>query len=200
MLQFKIPHWSHKCPQARPGWSFFCFIAFASRIYCSLQEPPNLIDSEGAPDLPARPTTAAKSPTPPPAAPAADEVDIGEQARLLKQYEDQQAALRAQQEAEELRRQELERQQQLEFEQRQREQQERERLALEQLQQQQLYQLNNQAAQRVNELERELLGARGQFERDQLLLEQYDRVCLSSIFHVHLLTAFFRESRLSRGN
>ncbi|KAI9460554.1 ANTH domain-containing protein [Lactarius psammicola] len=139
------------------------------------QEPPNLIDNEGAPDLPARPTTAAKSPTPPPAAPVADESAINEQARLLKQYEDQQAALRAQQEAEERRRQELEHQQQLEFEQRQREQQERERLALEQLQQQQLYQLNNQAAQRVNELERELLGARGQFERDQLLLEQYDR-------------------------
>jgi huntingtin-interacting protein 1-related protein len=140
------------------------------------QEPPNLFDNEGAPDLPARPTTAAKSPTPPPAAPVADEAAINEQARLLKQYEDQQAALRAQQEAEERRRQELERQQQMEFEQRQREQQERERLALEQLQQQQLYQLNNQAAQRVNELERELLAARGQFERDQLLLEQYDRV------------------------
>ncbi|KAI0003650.1 cytoskeleton assembly control protein [Russula compacta] len=139
------------------------------------QEPPNLFDNEGAPDLPARPTTAAKSPTPPPAAPAADEATISEQARLLKQYEEQQAALRAQQEAEERRRLELERQQQLEFEQRQREQQERERLALEQLQQQQLYQLNNQAAQRLNELERELLGARGQFERDQLLLEQYDR-------------------------
>ncbi|KAH8997327.1 ANTH domain-containing protein [Lactarius akahatsu] len=132
---------------------------------------------QGAPDLPARPTTAAaaKSPTPPPAAPVADEAAINEQARLLKQYEDQQAALRAQQEAEERRRQELEHQQQLEFEQRQREQQERERLALEQLQQQQFYQLNNQAAQRLNELERELLGARGQFERDQLLLEQYDR-------------------------
>ncbi|KAH9044515.1 ANTH domain-containing protein [Lactarius pseudohatsudake] len=142
-----------------------------------INEPPNLIDSEGAPDLPARPTTAAaaKSPTPPPAAPVADEAAINEQARLLKQYEDQQAALRAQQEAEERRRQELEHQQQLEFDQRQREQQERERLALEQLQQQQFYQLNNQAAQRLNELERELLGARGQFERDQLLLEQYDR-------------------------
>ena len=99
---------------------------------------------------------------------------------MLKQYEDQQAALRAQQEAEELRRLELERQQQLEFEQRQREQQERERLALEQLQQQQLFHLNNQAAQRLNDLERELLGARGQFERDQLLLEQYDRVSIPS--------------------
>ncbi|KAI0308178.1 ANTH-domain-containing protein [Multifurca ochricompacta] len=138
------------------------------------QEPPNLFDNEGAPDLPARPTTT-KPPTPPPAALAADDAAISEQARLLKQYEDQQAALRAQQEAEEHRRQELELQQQMEFEQRQREQQERERLALEQLQQQQLYQLNNQAAQRVNELERDLLVARGQFERDQLLLEQYDR-------------------------
>ncbi|KAI0275039.1 cytoskeleton assembly control protein [Gloeopeniophorella convolvens] len=139
------------------------------------QEPPNLFDNEGAPDLPARPTTAAKSPTPPPIAPSPDAAAINEQARLLKQYEDQQAALRAQQEAEERQRQELERQQQLEFEQRQREQQERERQALEQLQQQQFYQLNNQAAQRLGELERDLLVARGQFERDQLLLEQYDR-------------------------
>ncbi|KAI0319763.1 cytoskeleton assembly control protein [Amylostereum chailletii] len=140
------------------------------------QEPPNLLDSGGAPDLPARPTTAAlKPPTPPPAAPSPDAAAINEQARLLKQYEDQQAALRAQREAEERHRLEMEQQQQREFEQRQREQAERERLAQEQLLQQQVYQLNNQAAQRQNELERELLAMRGQFERDQLLLEQYDR-------------------------
>ena len=119
--------------------------------------------------------------TPPPAAPSPDQAAINEQARLLKQYEDQQAALRAQREAEERQRLELENQQQREFEQRQREQAERERQAQEQLLQQQVFQLNNQAAQRQNELERELLAMRGQFERDQLLLEQYDRV------RVHLL-------------
>lgn len=96
---------------------------------------------------------------------------------MLKQYEDQQKALQAAREAEERRRFELEAQQQAEFEQRQREQAERERLAQEQLMQQQMMQYNNQAAQQASELERELLAMRGQYERDQLLLEQYDRVC-----------------------
>jgi len=95
---------------------------------------------------------------------------------MLKQYEDQQAALRAQREAEERKRLELEAQQKREFEQRQREQEERERLAQEQLMQQQMMQYNNQAAQQASEYERELLAMRGQYERDQLLLEQYDRV------------------------
>ncbi|KAI0068161.1 cytoskeleton assembly control protein [Artomyces pyxidatus] len=139
------------------------------------QEPPNLMDSDGTPDLPARPRTAMKEPTPPPVAPSPDANAISEQARMLKQYEEQQAALQAQRDAEERRRLELEAQQQREFEQRQREQAERERLAQEQLMQQQMYQLNNQAAQQANELERELLAMRGQYERDQLLLEQYDR-------------------------
>lgn len=139
------------------------------------QEPPNLTDNESAPDLPARPTTT-KVNTPPPATPAPD---AAEQARILKQYEDQQAALRAQQEADERARQEAQLAAQREFEQRQREQADRERLAQEQLMQQQLAQYSNQAAHRVQELERDLLAMRGQYERDQLLLEQYDRVCLN---------------------
>ncbi|EPQ60388.1 ANTH-domain-containing protein [Gloeophyllum trabeum ATCC 11539] len=138
------------------------------------QDPPNLMDKGSAPDLPARPTTAAKSPTPPPAAPS-PVVDIGEQARMLKQYEEQQAALVAAREAEERRRLELEAQQRAEFERRQQEQLEKERLAQEQLMQQQMMQYNNQAAQQMHELERELLAMRGQYERDQLMLEQYDR-------------------------
>ncbi|KIK39735.1 hypothetical protein CY34DRAFT_807913 [Suillus luteus UH-Slu-Lm8-n1] len=141
------------------------------------QEPPNLLDTGSAPDLPARPKTAVASPAPPPAAPspAPDAAVVNEQARMLKQYEDQQAALRAQREAEERQRLDLEAQQQREFEQRQREQAERERLAQEQLMQQQMMQYNNQAAQQVSDYERELLAMRGQYERDQLLLEQYDR-------------------------
>jgi hypothetical protein len=95
---------------------------------------------------------------------------------MLKQYEEQQAALQAARDAEERRRLELEQQQLREFEQRQREQAERERQAQEQLLQQQMMHYNNQAAQQANELERELLNMRGQYERDQLLLEQYDRV------------------------
>lgn len=99
---------------------------------------------------------------------------------MLKQYEDQQAALRASQEEEARRRAELEAQQQREFEQRQLLQKEQERLAQEQLRQSQMMQYNNQAAEQVHGLEREILALRGQFERDQLMLEQYDRVRYSS--------------------
>ena len=99
---------------------------------------------------------------------------------MLKQYEDQQAALVAAREDEERRRREMEEQQRREFEQRQAEQAERERLAQEQLlqqqMQQQMMQYSNQAAQQVHDLEREILAMRGQYERDQLMLEQYDRV------------------------
>jgi huntingtin-interacting protein 1-related protein len=70
-----------------------------------------------------------------------------------------------------------------EFEQRQREQAESQRLAQEQLMQHQML-YNNQAAQQASELERELLAMRGQYERDQIFLEQYDRVC------VHFLSSF----------
>lgn len=132
------------------------------------------MDSGDAPDLPARPK--AKSPTPPPAAPSPSAAEINEQARMLKEYEDQQAKLIAAREGEERRRQELEAQQQMEFEARQREQAERERQAQEQLMQQQMMQYNNQAASQLNDLQREMLAMRGQYERDQLLLEQYDRV------------------------
>lgn len=97
----------------------------------------------------------------------------------MRQYEDQQAALVAAREAEERHRLEMEQQQQREFEQRQAAQAEAQRLAQEQLLQQQMMQYNNQAAQQVHELERELLATRGQYERDQLMLEQYDRVSVT---------------------
>ncbi|KAG6380853.1 hypothetical protein JVT61DRAFT_5240 [Boletus reticuloceps] len=136
------------------------------------QEPPSLFDSGAAPDLPARPKSTVTPALPP--APSPDAAAISEQARMLKEYEDQQAGLRAQREAEERQRLEREAQQQREFEERQREQAERERLAQEQLLQQQMMQYNNQAVQQASEYQRELLAMRGQYERDQLLLEQYD--------------------------
>lgn len=136
------------------------------------------MDTGDAPDLPARPKTAIK--TPPPVTPTPDAREVREQAEMLKQYEDQQAALNASREAEERRRLELERQQQQEFEQRQREQAENQRLAQEQLMMQQQQMYNNQAAQQAGELEREILAMRGQYERDQIFLEQYDRVSASS--------------------
>lgn len=63
--------------------------------------------------------------------------------------------------------------QQREFEEQQRQQAERERQQLEQLYREQL---QRQAEGRMAELEREFLALRGQYERDQMLLEQYDRV------------------------
>ncbi|KZV74880.1 ANTH-domain-containing protein [Peniophora sp. CONT] len=139
------------------------------------QEPPNLFDSGDVPDLPARPKTAnLKPPTPPPSAPSPS-IDINEQARMLKQYEDQQAALVAQRQAEEAERMRQQQQAQLEFEARQREQEQAQRMAQEQLMQQQAFQINNQAAAAAAQLEQELLAMRGQYERDQLMLEQYDR-------------------------
>ncbi len=144
------------------------------------------MDHGDAPDLPARPKTVS---SPPPAAPSPS--DVNEQARLLKQYEEQQAALKAARDAEERARQEAERQQQMEFERRQREQEEAQRQAQEQLmlQQQQMY--NNQAMQQAGELERELLAMRGQYERDQIFLEQYDRVrSITWLVGIYLHTPF----------
>lgn len=106
---------------------------------------------------------------------------LSEQARMLKEYEDKQAALVASQRAEEQARLAREAQQQREFEEAQRQQAEQQRLAQERLlQEQQMQQYNSQnqwAASQAQELEREMLAMRGQYERDQLMLEQYDRVC-----------------------
>ncbi|TFK30873.1 ANTH-domain-containing protein [Coprinopsis marcescibilis] len=138
-------------------------------------EPPNLTDSGDAPDLPARPKTAtAKSPSPP-APPPATAAEIDAQAQMLREYEQKQANLQAQREAEERQRHDIDQQQQREFEQRQREQAEAQRLAQEQLMQQQMMYTNQAAQQQAVELERELLAMRGQYERDQIFLEQYDR-------------------------
>lgn len=104
---------------------------------------------------------------------------MAEQARIIKEYEEQQAALVAKREAEERARLEQQMAQQREFEELQRQQAERERQAGEALQMQQLNLHNSQAAARANELERDMLGLRGQYERDQLLLQQYDMVCIS---------------------
>jgi len=140
----------------------------------SPQEPPNLMDSGDAPDLPARPQqsqTSVNSSTPTPT-----NAEIDEQARILKQYEDQQAALQTAREAEERHRQEAELAQQREFERRQREQEEAQRLAQEQLMQAQMQQQQFAVNQEAMQLQQEILAMRGQYERDQIFLEQYDRV------------------------
>lgn len=74
--------------------------------------------------------------------------------------------------------------QQHEFERRQREQAEAQMLAQEQLRQQQLAYSQQAAVQQQSELERELLAMRGQYERDQIFLEQYDRVRVPSLIKI----------------
>lgn len=126
------------------------------------------MESGDAPELPARP----KQKTPPPATPMPDPNVVNEQERMLKEYEAQQAALKAAQAEDERHRQEQQLQAQLEFQRRQQEQEEAQRQAQQQLlAQQQMYQ-----NQQVAELESQLLQLRGQYERDQIFLEQYDRV------------------------
>jgi hypothetical protein len=97
---------------------------------------------------------------------------------MLKEFENQkqeQERLEAEREAERRRLAELQAQQQRDFEEQQRQQAERERQAQEELLRQQY---NNHAMGRAAELEREILAMRGQYERDQMMLEQYDRVSL----------------------
>lgn len=127
-------------------------------------DPPNLFDSPDGPELPPR-----KAPTPPPAGPSQAEID--EQARMLKEYEDRQKALRDSEEAEKRRQAELAAQQQRDLEEQQRQQAERERLEREALMRSQMDQA---IGGRTAELEREILAMRGQYERDQLMLQQYD--------------------------
>lgn len=133
------------------------------------------MDDGTAPELPPRAAPQAKTPAPP----ASPSPDVAEQARMLKEYEDKQSHLKAQQDAELRRRREMEAQQQREFEEMQRQQAEREQMAQEQLLREQAAHLSNQAAGRAYELEREMLAMRNQYERDQLLLQQYDSVRLS---------------------
>jgi hypothetical protein len=143
------------------------------------QEPPNLLsEDESAPRLPQRPKQEIeREPTPPRAMPAAEPDDIGEfwkseQSRQQQEYEDQQRVLAAQQAQQMYDQQQAAMQAQRDFEEQQRqlaEQQRREQEAL--MAQQQQWQTQG----RLAELEQENLNARAQYERDQLMLQQYDQ-------------------------
>ncbi|KAK5164401.1 sla2 Src-like adaptor 2 [Saxophila tyrrhenica] len=144
------------------------------------QDPPNLLaDDETAPALPARPRNepATKPRDTPPPTQNTDPEPINEfwkneQARQQEEYAAEQARLQAQWEQERQRHEQQQLQAQRDFEDQQRMQAEQQRLQLEQLQRDQYAQ---QTQGRMAELERENLNARAQYERDQLLLEQYDR-------------------------
>lgn len=146
------------------------------------QDPPNLLaDDENAPALPTRPKkdepVTKPRETTPPRAQSTDPEPISEfwkneQARQQQEYAAEQARLQAQwDEARRMQEQEQLRAQR-DFEEQQRLQAEQQRLQLEQLQRDQYAQ---QTQGRMAELERENLNARQQYERDQQMLQQYDR-------------------------
>ncbi|WWC93832.1 hypothetical protein V866_000668 [Kwoniella sp. B9012] len=118
----------------------------------------------------------AREETPRPSSPVATQGEIDEQRRMLEEYERKQAALVAQRESEQRRQEEDKRRQEAEYAEQQRLQQERERQAQEQLLRDQMSQQYNQQQQgQYVQLQQEMLAMRGQYERDQMLLEQYDR-------------------------
>ncbi|KAF1809951.1 ANTH-domain-containing protein [Eremomyces bilateralis CBS 781.70] len=144
------------------------------------QDPPNLLgEDEERPGLPARPAKEIeKPPSPEPIrAPSVDPEPMNEfwkneQKRQQDEYEAEQRRLQDQWEAAQLAQQQAAQQAQRDFEDQQRRQADAQRLAQDQLYQQQLTQ---QTQGRLAELEQENLRARAQYERDQLMLEQYDK-------------------------
>ncbi|KAL4894197.1 ANTH domain-containing protein [Aspergillus ambiguus] len=141
------------------------------------QDPPSLFgDDEERPALPRRPAREVE-PSPPPKTTPAEPEPINdfwttEAKRQQEEFEAEQRRL--QQQWEEQQRQQILAQQQAQrdFEEQQRLQAEQQRMAQEQLMRDQ-YQTQTQG--RLAELEQENLNARAQYERDQLMLQQYDR-------------------------
>ncbi|KAI9481093.1 MAG: ANTH domain-containing protein [Benjaminiella poitrasii] len=141
------------------------------------QDPPSLMEGS-TPKLPKRPEVARieAAPASTPAQTASPEPVIDfwtqKQAEQQREYEAQQARL-AQQRAEEQERiRQMQLQQQRDYEEQQRRMVELERQRQEELMRQQMQLQQNG---RLNELEMQLLNARNQLERSQLMLEQYDR-------------------------
>lgn len=145
------------------------------------QDAPNLLaEDEEKPALPRRPareieqapSPIAKNDTPDPGPRDMDDFWSKEAQRQQAEYENEQKRL--QQQWEDQQRQQMVAQQeaQRQFEDQQRMQVEQQRLAQEQLMRDQ-YAAQTQG--RMAELERENLNARAQYERDQLMLQQYDQ-------------------------
>ncbi|KAI6780588.1 Endocytosis protein-like protein [Emericellopsis cladophorae] len=143
------------------------------------QDPPSLLgDDESAPALPARPKQEIERKPTPPVEPKTEEPGEvsefwkGELDRQNREYEEQQRVMEERQQAQLLAQQQAQLQAQRDFEEQQRhlaEQQHREQEAL------MAQQAQWQTQGRLAELERENLNARAQYERDQLMLQQYDQ-------------------------
>lgn len=142
-------------------------------------DPPSLLgEDDKAPALPARPKQEIeRRPTPPVEPKSEDPGEISDfwsrdLERQNREYEEQQRVLEAQQQSALQAQQQAQLQAQRDFEEQQRqlmEQQQREQEAL------MAQQAQWQTQGRLAELERENLNARAQYERDQLMLQQYDQ-------------------------
>ncbi|KAG0198900.1 sla2 Src-like adaptor 2 [Mortierella sp. GBA30] len=136
------------------------------------QDPPNLLGSDSPPMTPSRKVTIVKD-TPPQTPPEPDwAAQQREIAKKQREYELEQNRLQQQREMEQQQQQMEALRLQQNFEEQQRQQMERERLQREQLNREQM---QRQAEGRLAELERDVLALRGQYERDQMLINQYDQ-------------------------
>ena len=146
------------------------------------QDPPNLLsEDDERPNLPKRPVNEPppkpREATPPPKIASIDPEPINEfwqdsQRRQQEEFDREQQRLQDLYNQQQYQQQLAQQQAQREFEEQQRLLAEQQRLADEQLLRDQ-YQA--QTSGRMADLERENLNARAQYERDQLMLEQYDR-------------------------
>ncbi|GMF05841.1 unnamed protein product [[Candida] boidinii] len=103
---------------------------------------------------------------------AASQWNDQEALRQQREYEQEQQRLEVERQQQQLQQQQLQQQQQQYWEEQQQQQAEAQRIAQQQLM---VDQAQRQAQGRVAELERDLLTLRGQYDRDQLMLQQYDQ-------------------------
>ena len=147
------------------------------------QDPPNLLSEEEKPALPSRPKNEVvkpREPTPPPPVPKAIAPEPepisnfweDEQRKQQESYEAEQRRLAQQMQQQQWQQQQAQVHAQQDFENQQRLMMEQQRLAQEQLAREQSA---AQISGRLAELEQENLNARAQYERDQLMLGEYDR-------------------------
>ena len=170
---YRLVHFYHECSSLR-------YLTSLITIPRLPQDPPNVMsEDEEKPDLPKRPTREVSPPrqATPTRNEAPDPEPINEfwknqQQQQQEEYEAEQRRLQQQWEEQQRLQQQQAIQAQRDFEEQQRLQAEQQRLAQEQLMRDQLA---AQTQGRLAELEQENLNARAQYERDQLMLEQYDR-------------------------
>ncbi|KAL9055865.1 MAG: hypothetical protein Q9162_003291 [Coniocarpon cinnabarinum] len=168
---YRLVHFYHECSSLR-------YLTSLITIPRLPQDPPNILsEDEEKPALPARPRDASPPRKASPQPDAVDPEPINEfwkdqQRQQQDEYEAEQRRLQQQWEEAQRLQQQQAMQAQRDFEEQQRLQAEQQRMAQDQLMRDQMA---AQTQGRMADLERENLNARAQYERDQLMLEQYDR-------------------------